>query len=447
MPVESSVVWGKNALFHSVEVHKRLRNAVLQISTDIPWRLQAKDSSNHPSGQQSIATTHDSAPPASMSANPTDERSNAAVALYAAMVKDSVANQVVAVCPIVDVLSMLYAGSAGDTTAAMKRGLGLSGAPGSHPLAAPSVQSEDPASSTFGSGARISLQRGVGLHASYHEQLQRADMGAESVSEVDFQGSPEDCRREINAWISQVTQEHVPELFPKGSMNSSTCFAIAAACYFKAPWKWAMKRDGQMEFHALSMNLSSKPNTRSVDRLLMQHMFSRFDCVSNDRYDAVRLPYKSINAAMVLIKPHGDVFALERELTGSSVVNIMADSRASLLHLEMPPFKVSTGHNVIEALCALQLGCLTDPSTCDLSNMTDEPGLSVSFAKHQAWVAVDEEGTVAGGAFGVLVLRGSAPVVFKFTLDRPFLFIIHDTNTNEPLIMGRVVDPLQATGP
>jgi serpin B len=91
------------------------------------------------------------------------------------------------------------------------------------------------------------------------------------------------------------------------------------------------------------------------------------------------------------------------------------------------------------------MGCLTDPPRCDLSNMTDQKGLYVTYAAHHAWVAVNEKGTEAGGAAAVLVKERCAPVpLCTCTLDKPFLFIIYDTDTGEPLIMGRVVDPLMS---
>ena len=61
---------------------------------------------------------------------------------------------------------------------------------------------------------------------------------------------------------------------------------------------------------------------------------------------------------------------------------------------------------------------------------------------HQAVSDVDEKGTTAAAATA-LRLAGSAPPTESITLsvDRPFLFMIHDIGTNATLFLGRVMDP------
>ncbi|MCL0057758.1 serpin family protein, partial [Dehalococcoidales bacterium] len=61
---------------------------------------------------------------------------------------------------------------------------------------------------------------------------------------------------------------------------------------------------------------------------------------------------------------------------------------------------------------------------------------------HKAFVSVDEAGTEAAAATAVVGLPGlptEKPV--KVTVDRPFIFLIHDRETGTILFVGRVVDP------
>jgi serpin B len=61
---------------------------------------------------------------------------------------------------------------------------------------------------------------------------------------------------------------------------------------------------------------------------------------------------------------------------------------------------------------------------------------------HKAFVAVDEEGTEAAAATAVMVGTTSMPVIdVQLTIDRPFIFIIRDTQTGSILFMGQVVNP------
>jgi serpin B len=61
---------------------------------------------------------------------------------------------------------------------------------------------------------------------------------------------------------------------------------------------------------------------------------------------------------------------------------------------------------------------------------------------HEAFVAVDEWGTEAAAATGVVAMAISAVMnSVQLTVDRPFLFVLHDRATGTPLFIGLVRDP------
>jgi serpin B len=63
---------------------------------------------------------------------------------------------------------------------------------------------------------------------------------------------------------------------------------------------------------------------------------------------------------------------------------------------------------------------------------------------HKAFIAVDEEGTEAAAATGIVMpraaLRRRANIV-TFHADHPFVFLIRHSNSGAILFMGRVVKP------
>jgi serpin B len=80
----------------------------------------------------------------------------------------------------------------------------------------------------------------------------------------------------------------------------------------------------------------------------------------------------------------------------------------------------------------------------DFSCMTDEVKLKIDAVVHKAFIRVDEEGTEAAAATGVSVGVTSMPPpeeIVEMKIDRPFLFVIHDTKTGAVLFLGRVVNP------
>ncbi len=64
---------------------------------------------------------------------------------------------------------------------------------------------------------------------------------------------------------------------------------------------------------------------------------------------------------------------------------------------------------------------------------------------HKAYVDVNEQGTEAAAATGVVVTRAMAVCrpepIPVFRADHPFLFSIRDTRSGAILFLGRVEDP------
>jgi serpin B len=92
-------------------------------------------------------------------------------------------------------------------------------------------------------------------------------------------------------------------------------------------------------------------------------------------------------------------------------------------------------------LVALGMPDAFDPRLADFSPMTAQERLYVSFVLHQTFVAVDEAGTEAAAATAVGMADSAAVRSHSLVLDRPFLFVVHDTAHGTPLFVGRVADP------
>ena len=69
-------------------------------------------------------------------------------------------------------------------------------------------------------------------------------------------------------------------------------------------------------------------------------------------------------------------------------------------------------------------------------------GLKITDVFHKTYVKVDEKGTEAAAATGVVIgVRSMPPAPKPFTVDRPFVFYIEDAKTGRVLFVGRVSDP------
>jgi len=83
-----------------------------------------------------------------------------------------------------------------------------------------------------------------------------------------------------------------------------------------------------------------------------------------------------------------------------------------------------------------------DEDKADFSGMSGKKDLFITAVLHKAFVEVNEEGTEAAAATGVVVgLTAAPPRQPVFRADHPFLFLIRDLRSNSILFLGRVMDP------
>ncbi len=105
----------------------------------------------------------------------------------------------------------------------------------------------------------------------------------------------------------------------------------------------------------------------------------------------------------------------------------------------LPKFDYDASLELKPALSDMGMPDAFDWQRADFSGMADTHNLVLSHVVHKAFVAVDEAGTEAAAATGVVTEIVSMPSLMK--VDHPFLFVIRDAETGAVLFVGRVLDP------
>ena len=111
----------------------------------------------------------------------------------------------------------------------------------------------------------------------------------------------------------------------------------------------------------------------------------------------------------------------------------------------LPKFKTTSQFELGDTLKSLGMNTAFDADKADFSGMTGGRDLFISAVIHKAFVDVNEEGTEAAAATGVIMEPTSAasdptePPVFR--ADHPFVFMIRDNRNGSILFMGRMANP------
>lgn len=263
-------------------------------------------------------------------------------------------------------------------------------------------------------------------------ELTQKHYGA-GLHKVDFRRNSEAARITINGWVSTQTKSKIPELLAPGALNEDTRLVLTNAIYLKAKWKtpFASQRK-QAPFEVGPKREVSVPMmTHSAEKDKL-----KFNYAVGYEFHWLELPYQEDRLSMVLLLPRekGGLAALEKTLTPAVLADGVKRMSPQLGEVILPRFKVSLDLRLLDRLKGL--GMDVGP----LTHIAREE-LQIGEVIHKALVEVDEAGTVAVAATGVVVERTSLNTPFVFRADHPFVFLIRDTQTGSILFMGRVSDP------
>jgi len=253
---------------------------------------------------------------------------------------------------------------------------------------------------------------------------------------LDFIADPEGAREAINAWVSQQTEERIPELLAEGTIQPDIRLVLTNAIYFTAAWASPFEPENTQ---AGSFWVDGS-NEVTVDMMVQTESFPY---VAGTGFQAVALPYDGRQLSMLVLVPDaGQMAQFESQLTADRVAEVVAGLESTNLALEMPKFEYDSDLSLRETLAAMGMTTAFDPSAADFSGMTGGRDLFIDDVIHQAYVLVDEEGTEAAAATAVLMAPTSAPPPpVPLSIDRPFVFLIRDEPTGAILFLGRVTDP------
>lgn len=260
-----------------------------------------------------------------------------------------------------------------------------------------------------------------------------ADFYESELREVDFADpdAREQARQTINDWVSDETQGKIEELFAEGVLNAMTRLVLANAIYFKAEWEQPFQPVPEpREFTLLDGEAVMAP-------MMTRRAVTGYNAGAD--YEALQLAYKGERVEMVILLPAPGEFAgFEAALDAARIEEILQDLAQADIRLTMPKFEYESSFALAETLAAMGMPNAFMEGLADFSAMTDGD-LFLSHVEHKAYVAVDELGTEAAAATGVVAEATSVPQLV--TIDRPFLFLIRDRESGVVLFAGRVLDP------
>ena len=331
-------------------------------------------------------------------------------------------------------LDMTYLGAKGATAGAIAKVLHLPAASRGRQTKAFAARSAllrslDRPGVTFTASDRIWADPSLSTRGSFVTALRAADRAR--LIHLPLLSQPEGSRRRINAAVSAGTRGHIPHLLPPGALAQPPAgWVLTDALYLSARWQQPFN-------HAMTVTSAFQAAVGSVQASFMNG--GAFSEARAKGWTAVALPYRGRRLSMIAALPPvaGRGCQLPSASTVGSLAARLARSKA-LTDIALPKVKLAASESLRNVLAKLGMGIAFG----DNANFT---GLSpqaccIGFVQHAATLAVDEKGTVASAATAVGMEPTAAHVTLSF--DRPYLLILRDSRTGEPLMLAWVANPV-----
>jgi serine protease inhibitor len=244
---------------------------------------------------------------------------------------------------------------------------------------------------------------------------------------------------EINRAISAATRGHIPRLVTP-DMLADVGWVLTSALYMNAAWATPFDPN----------KTASGEFTRvSGQRVTVKFMNGTgFSFASAGGWTAVSLPYKGGKLSMTALLPPPDSAscavpgtATLRTINAGLAANANHQARfADTALVSMPRVNISTTATMNSVLEQLGMGLAFDPSA-DFSGLSPQASY-IKFVQQAATLQVGEKGTVASAAVAVGIVASSGEVALRqVVFDRPYLMLVTDTGTGEPLFLAKVANP------
>lgn len=157
----------------------------------------------------------------------------------------------------------------------------------------------------------------------------------------------------------------------------------------------------------------------------------------------IELPYDGDDISMLIVLPSDirGISSIEQLINTELMEKWIMSFVNTTVKVSIPRFILSQHFELKKTLNKLGISDVFEAGLADLSGLSSVESLYVSHVIHKAHVHVNEKGTEATAASGVIMQKRSLDMYPEFYADHPFLFIIYHRSSRAVLFIGRVTRP------
>ena len=262
-----------------------------------------------------------------------------------------------------------------------------------------------------------------------------ADYYKADIFRADFNEATLDA---INAWVKEGTDGMIEKILDEMSPNA--VMYLVNTLLFEAEWvkKYFDVDVTEGEFTAYGGEKRKAEFMHSTEHTYLE----------DELATGFIKPYLGSYAFAALLPNEGvDIDDYIAGLNGEKLANTLKNAgEGYIVNAALPKFAFDFSAGLNDALSAMGMAGAFDPANAEFTEMFDckKGDVVINRVIHKTHIEVGEQGTKAGAATLVEMNAGAAfpgeDRIKTVTLDRPFVFMIIDTETNIPLFIGALTD-------
>lgn len=240
------------------------------------------------------------------------------------------------------------------------------------------------------------------------------------------------AKDKINGWISEQTKGKITDMAE--SINPDTRAMIINAVLMDDKWTTPYTQDDLLD----GTFRGTQGDTDAT------FMCSKEFYISSSHAEGFVKSFKNLPLKFAAVVPVDDIPLTEFANTlSASKLNALIESQkpTEFCRASLPEFSVKNKLDLKESLVATGIEDAFDDVEADFSSLTNTGDIHIGSVNQEAFVEVGPQGACAGAATVVELADTASPQeeeMKELVLDRPFLFIIFDNESNIPVFMGAV---------
>ncbi len=243
--------------------------------------------------------------------------------------------------------------------------------------------------------------------------------------------------KDINDWVNDNTDGMIPSILDE-IPDEAVMYLINALAF---DGEWAVPYE---EYQVSPGDFTLEDGTKkTVDFMRSQEdvYLENGDTTGFIKY------YKGGKYAFAALLPKEGTTVSDyaASLDGDRLVRILNSARNTAVETALPKFETSYDTELSDVLKAMGMPTAFDGKTADFTGLgTSTAGnIFISRVLHKTYISVSEQGTKAGAATAVEMVDECAMEYVepkRVILDRPFIYMLIDCETNLPFFIGALAD-------